>query len=281
MRGKFDDFFTPEPVLFREWHDGLSFFDLDHLVLIALCLALAAAIVLRYLSLPAGDGSGPSPSRRRMLLAASGTALAILLSKDASYVVLGIMEPLFLPLHICNFCIYAAFVYALWPGTCVGRCAADILFCWGTTGCAAALFLPAWGPYCPAWSLASLCGFAEHALALGCALCLVLGGDYMPRPRRIWVVIAASVACGLAFRALNPILGTNFFFVTDPSSMSAPGTWLLQTFGDPGFLVAYLLAACCSWALVFGIWSLCARHAHKETNKELRIDHRSRCKRES
>lgn len=263
MSGKFDDFFTPEPVLLREGHAGFAFFDLDHLVLIALCLALAVVIVLRYIRLPAGDGTGPSPSRRRVLLAASGTAFAILFAKDASYVALDIMEPLFWPLHICNFCEYIALVYALWPRTCVGRCAADILFCWGTTGCAAALFLPAWGPYCPARSLASLCGFVEHSLVLGCALCLVLGGDYVPRPRRIWVVIAASVVCGLVFRVLNPILGTNFFFVTDPSTMGAPGTWILQTFGDPGFLVAYLFVACCLWALVYGIWCLRARHAQK------------------
>ena len=250
------DFLTPEPVLLRQGGPGFTIFGIDHLVLIVLSLAISFGIALWYRHLPAGDVGSPSRKRRALLLGASGTALAILLLKDVSYVLLGIFEPLFWPLHICNFCEYAAFVYALRPSSRWGSRAAQLLFCWGTVGLSAALFLPGWSPYCPAWSLASLCGFAEHALGFGCALCLLVGDDYRPRPRNAWFVLAASVVGGMSFRFLNPLLGTNFFFVTNPATVGPPGAMLIDLFGDPGFLWVYLLLAFCLWAMLYGIWRM-------------------------
>ena len=247
-------FLAPEPVLYHQGSCGFALFGASHLVLLALSLALAAAVVWRYRRLPAGRGGLPSPERRRVLLLAAGTACAILAAKDLSYVALDLFEPLFWPLHICNLCETAALVNALRPHSYVGSRMADLLFCWGPVACLAALVFPGWSPYCPAWSLASLCGFAEHALVLGCALCLVLGHDFRPHLRRTWFVLTATVAYGLAFRLANPLLGTNFFFVTNPAAAGPPGAWLVHTFGDPGFLAAYLLAAVGFWAATYGIW---------------------------
>lgn len=253
-------FFTPEPVLYHGHAQGFATFGAGHLASLALAAALVAVLVARYLSLPSSPG-GPSPQRRRLLLAASGAAVAILVAKDLWYVALGMFEPLFWPLHVCNLCELVALLYALWPTSPVGLRMADLLFCWGITGSLGALLLPGWAYYCPAWSLASICGFVEHALVLACAFCPLAGGDWQPRPSNAWFVLLVTIAFGALFRVVNPVLGTNFFFVTNPAAAGGPGPWLLATLGDPGFLVGYLLLVAALWGATYAVWrAMVSRH---------------------
>ena len=256
-------FFTPEPVLYHGHATGFALFGAGHVASLALSAALVATLVARYLRLPQA-ACDPSPARRHQLLAMSGTAVAVLVAKDLWYVALGMFEPLFWPLHVCNLCELVALGHALSPTSRLGGRLADLLFCWGIPGCLAALLLPGWAYYCPAWSLASACGFVEHALVLSCALCVLSGGDYAPSPRRFWFPLATSIACGALFRAVNPLLGTNFFFVTNPTAAGGPGPWLLATLGDPGFLVGYLLLVAAVWAVAYGIWHAMARRHLRE-----------------
>ena len=246
-------FFTPEPVLYHGHATGFALFGAGHVASLALSAALVATLVARYLRLPQA-ACGPSPARRHQLLAMSGTAVAVLVAKDLWYVALGMFEPLFWPLHMCNLCEFVALGYAIRPRSRVGERLADLLFCWGLTGCPSALLFPGWAWYCPAWSLASLCGFVEHALVFACALCVLVGGEYVPHPHGVWFVIAATVACGAAARAINPRLGTNFFFVSNPVAAGWPFSWLVAAFGDPGFLVAYLAFAVVLWGAVYGTY---------------------------
>ena len=262
MSGDQMGFLTPEPVLYHGHATGFAQFGAGHLVSLTLSAVLVAVLITRYLRLSATPG-GLSPARRRLLLAMSGTAMGVLLAKDLWYLALGMFEPLFWPLHICNLCELIALGHALSPSSRMGMHLADLLFCWGITGSLGALLFPGWSYYCPAWSLASICGFIEHALVLACALCLLAGGDYEPRPRRVWFVLATTVVCGAVFRVVNPLLGTNFFFVTNPAAAGGPGPWLLATLGDPGFLVGYLLMVVALWAATYLAWRAIVSPNHR------------------
>lgn len=252
-------FLTPEPVLFHGHAQGFALFGMGHLVSLAASAFIIAFALRTYLSLTTNLDEAPSGQRRLALCAMSGTAVLIICGKCLSYAALGILEPLFWPLHVCNLSEFVALGYTLGPQSRMGRRLADLLFCWGISGCAAALLFPGWHGYCPVWSLASLCGFVEHALVLACALCPLVGGDYSPQPRRVWFVVLVTVACGALFRAVNPLLGTNFFFVTNPAAAGGPGPWLLATFGDPGFLLPYLMLAMGLWAAQYAVWCVARR----------------------
>ena len=251
--------FAPEPVLWHTQATGFALFGKGHLASLAASLVLETCLVRAYLRLPRTDGLAPSEPRRRMLRAISGTAVGLVAAKCACYLALGLFEPLFWPLHVCNLCEFVALAYALDPRSPLGRRMADLLFCWGLTGCLGALLLPGWHGYCPAPSLASICGFLEHALVFACALCPLVGGDYAPQLRRMWFVLLVTVAGGAFFRLVNPLLGTNFFFVTNPAAVGGPFAWLVATFGDPGFLVPYLGIAVASWAFAHGIYQAVVR----------------------
>jgi len=259
------DFFTPEPVLYHARATGFELFGAGHVLSLALSLAVVALSLGLYLSAPAPIDDGTSLHRRRILLVMAGIPVILLTLKCSLYVALGLFEPLFWPLHTCNLCGLFALGYALAPDTSLGRRLADLLFCWGPIGCLGALLFPGWSWYCPAMTLASLCGFVEHALVLACTLCMTFGGDYAPSPRRVWFVLVVTIACGTLFRLANPRLGTNFFFVTNPAAVGGPFPWLVRTFGDPGFLMPYLLLALAFWAMTYGLYRLVPR-LHKQQN---------------
>ena len=248
----------PEPVLYHAQQGGFALLDPSHLTLLVACLSAIMLLVRRYGRLPK-SGTGSASPRRRQLLVQAGLAVGILAAKDVSYIALGLFEPLFWPLHICNLSEFVALAAACHSSDRVVRRANDLLFCWGISGCLAALLIPGWSGYCPAFSLASLCGFVEHTLVLACALCPLVGGDYQPDPRRMGPILALSVGCGLLFRLVNPLLGTNFFFVTNPAGAGWPGRWLLQTMGDPWFLAGYLALAVACWTLTYLLWWIAER----------------------
>ena len=251
-------FLTPEPVLYHARAHGFATFGPGHLASLAFATAMVACSLWAYLRLPrnAEEHGAFSPQRLAMIRMFAGGAVAIILGKCVWYLALGMFEPLFWPLHMCNLCEFVALGYAIRPRSRVGERLADLLFCWGLTGCPSALLFPGWAWYCPAWSLASLCGFVEHALVLACALCVAVGGEYVPRPGRTWFVATATLVCGCVARVVNPLLGTNFFFVTNPIGAGWPFTWMAATFGDPGFLVAYFALAMLFWCAVYGLYLL-------------------------
>lgn len=254
-------FLTPEPVLYHMRAPGFELFGPGHLLSLTLSLALIAITLTCYLRQPTHSSQG-SITRHRILVTAAAIPVAIVAAKCATYLALGMFEPLFWPLHICNLSEFIALGCALAPAGRLRTRLGDLLFCWGSIGCLGALIFPGWSWYCPALTLASLCGFVEHALVLACLLCLPVEGDYQPEPRRVWFVLAVTVTCAAIARAANPLLGTNFFFVTNPAGAGGPFPWLVATFGDPGFLPAYLLCALALWGLAYVVFRLVTHAAH-------------------
>ncbi|MBO4365382.1 MAG: YwaF family protein [Eggerthellaceae bacterium] len=250
-------FFTPEPLFMAGGTDRFSQFGAGHLLMVATCLVVALLLARRYQHLPWGLENG-SP-RRRQLLWMACIALGLLAIRDAFMATRGLMEPVFWPLHICNFCEYLMLAYALYPHGKVGLRLGDLLFCWAFPGSIGALLFPGWR-YCPLLSFASLGGFAEHTLLLAFALCMLSGNGYRPNWRRFWLPAIIAAAGGIAFRIINPMWNTNFFFVTNPESSGPPFVWAESIFGDPGYLVFYLMAAIAIWLAAYEIWNLFDRH---------------------
>ena len=254
---------TPEPVLYHMRAPGFELFGPGHLISLTLSLALIAITLTCYLRQPTPAPSNlGSGTRRRILVAAAVIPVALVAAKCATYLALGMFEPLFWPLHICNLSELLALGCALAPAGHLRTRLGDLLFCWGSVGCLGALLFPGWSWYCPAQTLASLCGFVEHALVLACLVCMLAEGDYQPDPCRVWFVLAVTVTCAAIARVANPLLGTNFFFVTNPAGAGGPFPWLVATFGNPGFLVAYLLLALALWGLAYAVLRLVTHAAY-------------------
>lgn len=228
-------FFAPEPVLWRSGARGFSVLGPEHLAMLVGLLALGVLLARWYVGL---DARG----RHRHMVAMCAVPVALVASRDLQDVALGVFWPQFWPLHICNMCEFLGLAWALtgW------RSLADIFYPWATVGAIGALLFPGWAYYCPILSYVSLGGFLEHALMVTTCWCMVRGGEYVPEYRRLWLPGLAAVAGGLFFRWANPLLNTNFFFVSAPSAGS-PMEWLADAFGDPGWLVAYLVAAVAEW----------------------------------
>ncbi len=228
-------FFAPEPVLWRSGDKGFSVLGPEHLAMLG-CLTLTGVLLARrYMR---QDARG----RRRQLVAMCAVPVALLVSRDLQDVAAGVFWPQFWPLHICNMCEFLGLAWAI-----TGWCPlADVYYPWATVGAIGALLFPGWAYYCPIISYASLGGFLEHALMATTCWCMMVGGEYVPERRRLWLPGVAAVAGGLVFRRANPVMGTNFFFVSEPSAGS-PMVWLADVFGDPGWLVAYLAAAVAVW----------------------------------
>lgn len=254
-----EGFWVPEPMLYHARALGFEFFGADHLLCLGASAVLVVVVLAIYLRIPERPDGAVGGSRLTMLRIVSSIPVALVLAKSITYLALGQFEPLFWPLHVCNLCEFVGWGYALAPNTRTGSRCADLLFCWGLTGCPSALVFPGWAWYCPAFCFASICGFIEHALVFACALCVVVGRAYVPEPRRVWFVLLVTVVCGIFFRLVNPLLGTNFFFVTNPVGAGGPFPWMVATFGDPGFLLAYLALAVCSWCALYGICRLIGR----------------------
>ena len=246
------EFFVPEPLWYVGGGGGFALFGPEHLVALAACVALIAALAYAY---RAADGEG----RRQQLRLMAGAAVALLAAKDVCYIALGLFDPLFWPLHICNICEYLAFVAAFWPDTRVGKLCRGVLFCWAALGCAGALLFPGWSYYTPALTWANVSSFAEHALVLACVACPAAAGEAGPTLADVGASALLAVVCGALARALNPLLGTNFFFVTSPEIVGGPFPWVAATLGEVGFLVAYLAFACLFWLLLRLAWDRCLR----------------------
>lgn len=241
-------FFIPEPL----WYvagEGFALFGPEHLAALAVCVTLMAVLAARYRGLNERE-------RTTQLRIMAGTAFGLLVAKDVSYVALGLFAPLFWPLHICNFCEYLAVVAAFWPGTRVGRAARGILICWAALGCAGALLFPGWSYYTPALTWANVSSFAEHALVLGCVVCMAAAREQGPSLADVGLSALAAVVFGALARAINLLLGTNFFFVTKPSIVGGPFVWLEQTFPDPWYLPVYLAFACAFWLALALAWQI-------------------------
>ena len=248
-------FFTPEPVWYYDGGEGFALFGAEHFVALACCAALIAALAVRYRRLD-------EAARATQLRIMAGMACALLIAKDISYVALGLFTPEFWPLHICNFCEYLAVVAAFACATRVGRAARGTLICWASLGCTGALLFPGWSYYTPALTWANISGFVEHALVLGYVICMAAAHEPGPSLHDVRNSALAALALGALARRVNPLLGTNFFFVTRPASVGGPFVWLADTFGSPGFLVPYLAFACAFWLALSLAWRAAASHRH-------------------
>lgn len=253
-------FFAPEARFMIERSGGFETLGTAHLVVIAVCAVVAALLVRRYAKLPQGLEWG-SPRRRQLVVMAIIPPI-LLASRAATLIHAGLFWPLFWPLHICNLCEYFCLVFALCPHGRFGRGLGNLIFCWGVVGGVGAVLFPGWSWYCPLFCWASLCGFAGHALMLAFAFCLVVGRDVRLDVRWVWLPALAGVVGATLFRVVNPLLGTNFFFVTDPASAGPPFAWGLATFGDPGFLAVYLVIVLAIWLALYAVARIVARLVH-------------------
>lgn len=266
--GLLDAFFVPEPILLERGH-GFALFGPGHCVMLGICLVCAGLLVRRYTRLPTGLAWGRP--RRRMLLVLAVIPLALLASRDVVSAALGLLSPVFWPLHICNFCEYLALAFVLACDCPSAYLVGELFFAWSATGALSALLVPGWS-YCPLWTYASLGGFAEHTLLLVMVWAPVLGGDFVPDRRHLWIPLVVAIVGGALFRPFNAACGTNFFFVTYPLA-NTPFEWLSDTWGNPGYLVPYLLLSCLLWV---GWYALAAHVGRRDTGRLARMGSRAR-----
>lgn len=175
------------------------------------------------------------------MLVVAVVPLVLLVSQDVIMARAGVFGVQWWPLHSCNACEYIALLYAIRPN----RPSGEILFTLGTVGALAAILFPGW-LYCPPLTWPVVCGFTEHGLIMAFILMIVVGGDFEPKLRDIWVVIVFTGVYAFCAYQFNAAFDTNFLFVNTPSEGSPLVVWA-QMFGSPGYLVPFA-------ALIMGLW---------------------------
>lgn len=245
--------FTAQPVLLDAFNHGetrgFAEFGAQHLAWLGVCMALIVGFTWRFVSLRRHSARRALWLLRAMVF----IMMACLVSEDALMIVAGMFWPAWWPLHLCNFAEFFCVGYAVYPN----RVCRELLLSLGMTGSACAMLFPGWS-YCPAYTWPVVCGFVEHALIFAVTLCALSDWRELPLWRDLGISVAFVIAYVVFFRWFNVTMGANFGFVTRPAEGS-PLVWGEQVFGNPGYLVPYLLALIGSMALFHALVELWRR----------------------
>lgn len=139
-----------------------------------------------------------------------------------------------LPLHLCSvtgiLCALHCVSGADWMG--------QVLYAIGLPGTALALLFPDWGRY-PAIHFITIEGFCFHAGILLYVVCQLYSRKIVPQQGKLWQVILFLTGYMIPIYFFDRAYQVNYMFLSRPSAGS-PLVLLLQWFGDPGYLIAYV-----------------------------------------
>ncbi|HYO46772.1 MAG TPA: TIGR02206 family membrane protein [Gemmatimonadota bacterium] len=181
----------------------------------AVGLTAAASVGLAAL-VRARPASGPSVR--------AGLA-GFLLAGAAGYVAaewrLGVLSPWdFLPLHLCDFAIFAA-AFALLTHR---RGAVELVWFWALTGTLLAIVTPAVSGSFPDWRW--ILYFAMHGGVIAAAVVIVVGCGIRPRKDAPWRVFGWTALYAAVIAIVDFATGANFLWLRAKPLQPTPLDWL-------------------------------------------------------
>jgi hypothetical integral membrane protein (TIGR02206 family) len=234
---------------------GIEAYGPEHLGWLAAGLAVWITLCLVYRRLePKG--------RRRMALTVSLFILALETFRIILQIGAGVFDRTYLPLHLCGLATYFTLIHALrWEpaaeGTPIRRnvLLGEILYSLCLPGALSALAFPDWTRF-PTLNVQSMQSFMTHIFLMAYPLMLVAGGDIRPSAKRLPKCFLFIAVLAVPIYILNKVIGTNFFFLNEPSPGS-PLEIFAGPLGNPGYLLGYIPILGTAWLLLYvplGIW---------------------------
>lgn len=204
-----------------------------------LALGLAAGLLLRlYARLP-------EKKKRRWEYGVSLSMLVWIALRSVYIAVIGASFLYELPLHLCSITGVLCYVHCVTGADWIGQ----TLYAIGLPGTVLALLFPDWGAY-PALHFVTIEGFCFHAGILLYVASQLYSGRIVPQREKLWEVMAFLAAYMIPIYLFDRLFQVNYMFLSRPSAGS-PLELLLLWFGDPGYLIAYvLLILLCIWLMV-------------------------------
>lgn len=221
---------------------GFTLFAPCHLIWL-FCIAVFTGISA-YIYKEQGEG------RRRKINHVMGIVFPVIaIYRDAVLMLTGHFDRGFLPFHLCSMALWIAALYAWTEQRFLG--VIYILLC--VPGALAALLFPNWDAY-PFFNYMHIHGFISHGLIVAFGIWLISAGRVIPDWRDFWIPMVFGIVGFFVIHWINGILGTNFWFLDNPSHGS-PLVWISGITGERWYMAGYFLfcmVVVAAWQMILG-----------------------------
>ena len=217
---------------------GFTLYDAVHLTWLGAFIAAGVMICFIYRRM----------NEKQKRIAEIITGVLILALEAAKYIrLICIGEELiyYLPLHLCSFAIYIEFIDSLFSA----RLTRELTYSICLPAAAAALLFPGWTDE-PVFSFESFHSFVIHFLLALYPVLLLTGRKLRPEIKRLPVCFAVTALAAAGVYLIDRRLGLNYMFLLKPPPGS-PLEWFEKLFGNPGYLLGYVIIAFVLWALMY------------------------------
>jgi hypothetical integral membrane protein (TIGR02206 family) len=232
---------------YAEYGTGFTVFGKEHLITLG-CIAVICAIACVFYR------RSTEPVRKVFLII--WTFIPFVLDTITQITLISIVHPYplhELPFQICNLFIIVGILHAFKPSKLTG----ELLYSTGFISPVLSVLTPDWTRF-PIFSYWALQDFAYHCFLIGTPLILLFGKKIRPNFRNLGKVTIFMFIFFIPIVILNSILGTNFFFLSQP----AKGTTLevldnmFGFLGSRGYLLGMALMVVAVWTVEYLPWIL-------------------------
>jgi hypothetical integral membrane protein (TIGR02206 family) len=149
-----------------------------------------------------------------------------------------------IPLSVCNFSAYFLMVYAFTKS----RQILEFAYAIGLPGAIMAMLFPGWANL-PIFNFFALYSFFMHGLIICITMALLLSRELVPNPRKLTFTVLFLALSSPIMHFLNLKLGTNFYFLEQPSKGS-PLVFIADIFGK-GYILGFILLVLIIWFFMY------------------------------
>ncbi|MCL2377106.1 MAG: TIGR02206 family membrane protein [Defluviitaleaceae bacterium] len=230
---------------------GFGLYSVTHFVVLAIIAVFAWVVCIVYRRMD-------DINRLKMVRVIAVSVLVLEFAQQISYPIFhdGVRVE-YLPFQLCGIMIFLGIVYAIKPNDTLG----EIFYGLGLPGYVAALLFPNWDMY-PIINFYAIKSFSTHALQIAFVLMLLAAGQIRPKARNAWKPMVFIALLAVPTYIFNIIFGTNFLFI-NAGSPGSPLEFLVDTFGNPLFLIPYAMLAAAVISLMYVPWFIIERRKRK------------------
>ncbi len=229
---------------------GFALFDAVHFAWIAAVAISAAVLCLVHRRL---SDSG----RRRLQRGFCLTMFSLYLLRQLVLMLVGDYGVHYLPLHLCGMSLYIETIDSLFPN----RFTRELGYAVCMPGALMGLLYANWGNL-PLWNYISITSFIFHGMMIIYPLLYLTAGQHRPSPKRLPLCFGFLCAVSLPVYFFNRHFGTNYMFLAAPSAGS-PLVWFEKLFGNPGYLLGFVIMIAILWAVMYLPFGLTERRNAK------------------
>lgn len=155
--------------------------------------------------------------------------------RDVILMITGHFNKEFLPFHLCSMALWIGALYVWTKNFFIGM--VYVLLC--VPGAISALLFPDWSMY-PFLNYMHIHAFVSHGSIVCLGMWLFFSGEICPRWKDLWMPLVFGIIGILVVYPVNQQLGTNYWFVSSPSSGS-PLIFIANVFGERWYLLGFIL----------------------------------------